>query len=434
MSDYAGLIAALDETSNLFDELTTRELDIIWEHTFQKIPTGEGNGITDKFFDYDSAVTRSGPDVRVGEGEYIRTKETGDYGAGQPVLAGAAGQFSQAPQSDQDGWVGYYDRGAGIGGGFGYQHFTDGEAGATSAGEQPYVFLERNGGGRDIVPQENWNINTLDGTQGEGPALDPTFGFTWRGPHACYGHAAFVHEIGVKTDKADADIRYAGDAFKLYPAHVFTDTGDTMFHNFDVPIEWRVTGTQANGFTLDATACHYEGERGRKVKRANGQGWTPQFNSGSNISLAAHPDWTYIMSLRRRSGWDGVDLTPLELTINADQNIEVQLTARGSFSNTSYGLPENTSVTECAAEYDLKTYDLSAESEKSTDTSIDTDGEGEREWYDVIPGDKQEPISVGDDLDNVVVATDEPMALLARPATGNATDIRYAALRNGGGF
>jgi len=413
---------------DLFNELTVNELETIWEHTFQRVNESDGNGITDKFFEYSTGVSRSGPDVEVGEGEFIRTKERGKYGAGKPANPGAAGFFNQAPQGDQDGWLGYYDEPNGIGGGLGYKDFTVGEGdggGATTAGPQPYVFLERDGEGRTVVPREQWNINRVSN-------FDPTDGFVVRWPHAAYGHVGFVIEIGIKTDWEDADIQIAGDAFELRPVHVFTAPGETMWSDFDVPIEWHVDGTEGNGFALNATACHYEGERGRTIKRTSGDGFTPQKNGGSAITLNTFPDWTYLLSFRKRAGWIGTDVTPLGFSVNASQNIEVQITVGGSFNNISYGLPDDTDATEAATEYDIKTWDLTTDSEKSTDTTISD--RGRREYHDTIPGDKQEPVSIQTELQNIVVATDEPVALLARPATGTSTDIRYAALRNGSNF
>ncbi|MBX0325815.1 hypothetical protein EGH21_22615 [Halomicroarcula sp. F13] len=401
---------AADSTSgrlNQFDEYIFRELQIIWEHTFQKVDENAGDGITDKFFDY-SGVTRSGPDVQVGEGGFIRTKEAGDYGAGQPVLAGAAGHFDSAPTGDQDGWVGYTSGDNGTG--FGWD--------ATS----PYVFNDR-AGGRTTVRQSDWNLHKLNGDEGEGPTLDPTDGFTLRIPHACYGHAKAVIVIGVKSDNG---------GFDLYPVHQFNERGQTMWEQFDVPIEWHFDGTEGDGNFLAATACHYEGEQGRQVKRETGEGWTPQKNSGTKITLNAYPAWTFIIGLKKRAGWENTDVTPSAISLNATHDVEVQLTVRGTFSGTSFGLPEDTSTTEAAAEYDVKTYDLANDSEKSTETTIDS--RGEREWYDVVPGDKQSPIQVGSELKNVELASDEVFAMLVRPATSNATDVNYAAMRNGGGF
>lgn len=392
---------------NIFNEYVTRELQIIWEHSFQKVDENSGNGITDKFFEY-ASVTRSGPDVQVNEGGHINTKEAGDYGAGQPVVAGAAAHFDSTPTGDQDGWIGYTNQANGYG--FGED--------ATS----PYVFNDR-AGNRATVRQSDWNLNKLDGTEGEGPELDTTDGFTVRLPHACYGHSKATVVLGVKRDDG---------GFDLYPVHQFNERGQTMWEIFDLPIEWNLSGTQGDGNFLAATACHYEGETGRGQKRTNGATWTPQKNSGSELSLNAYPDWTFIIGLQNRTGWESTDITPQALSINADQNIEVQVTVGGSFSNTSFGLPEDTSTTECAVEYDLPTYDLSADSEKSTNTTIDS--RGEREWVDVVPGDKQTPINVNAALENVVLASDDILAVLARPATATSTAVRYAALRNGGGF
>lgn len=435
MTGYSGIVQALDERSNLFNELVTRELQIIWEHSFQNVDETSGDGITSKFFEY-SGVTRSGPDVQVPEGAHIETKERGDYGAGQPVIAGAAGRWNQAPTGDQDSYVGYYDRTLGIGGGLGYQYFNDGEEGATSAGDQLYAFLEGGGEGRDIVPQEAWNINRLDGTDGEGPAVDPTDGITVRFPHACYGHSAFVIAVGVKKDTTadlrDGHLRRISDAFELYPAHAFVTKGRTMFDEFDVPVVFETTGTQANGFRLDATACHYEGETGRGIKRSNGEGFTPQKNGGSTLSVPAFPGWQYVMSLRKRSGWESADIAPNRISLNTDQNVEVALTVGADLSNTAYGLPVDTSTTEAAAEYDLVSWDLSTDSAKSTNTSVTS--RGEREFFDVVPGDKQNPIDISGDLSDVVLAGQEPLSLFVRRATSNATAINYASLGNGGGF
>jgi hypothetical protein len=435
MGGYSGIVQALDERSNLFNELVTRELQIIWEHSFQKVDANSGDGITSKFFDY-SGVTRQGPDVQVPEGGYIQTKERGDYGAGQPVVAGGAGIWNQAPTGDQDSYIGYYDRAAGIGAGLGYQYFTDGEAGASSEGAQLYAFNERAGEGREIVPQENWNINTLDGSEGEGPAVDPTDGVTARFPHACYGHSAFVVAVGVKKDTTkdwkNGHLRRVSDAFELYPVHAFVEAGDTMWDEFDVPFVFETTGSQGNGFRLDASACHYEGETGRDVTRMNGEGFSPPKNGGSALAVPAFPDWQYIMSLRKRSGWETTDVTPGRVSINADQDIEVQLTVGADLSDTAYGLPTDTTTTECATEYDLVSWDLTTDSAKTTNTSVTA--RGEREYFAVVPGDLQSPIEVSASLEDVVLTGQETLSLFVRRATATQTNVNYASLSNGEGF
>lgn len=420
------------ETTGVFGALETEELEILWEHELHAPNPDDGDGITDKFFEYDDAnVTRNGPDVDVAEGGFVRTRERGDYGAGKQAIPGCAGRWNQAPTGDQDAWMGYYESTNGIGGGVGYKHFDAGENDATEAGAQFYAFFETGGEGREIVPAEHFNVDPLDGS-GAAPAVDPTDGITARFPGAAYGHARFGVSVGIKTDDEDAGISSFRDGFAMYPAHVFTTPGETMWDEFDLPIEWNTTGTQGNGFVLKATACHYQGDLGRSTKRLSGEGFTPNKNSGSGISLNDFPAWTYLLSFRVRSGWEGVNVTPLALSVNADQNIEVQVTTGGSFSDTSYALPDDTGETEGAVEYDIKTWDLSDDSEKTTDTSITSNGR--REWYDTIPGDKQTPVNFGADLGNVVLSESEALALLARPATGTSTTVNYAALRNGSNF
>lgn len=420
------------KNQNVFGDINVEELDIIWEHEFNVTNESDGDGITDKFFEYSSGVTRNGPNVDVPEGENIKTRERGDYGAGKQATPGFAGRFNQDPTGDQDGWMGYYDSTNGIGGGVGFQYFAEGENGATSDGAQPYVFYEVQGEGREIVPQENWNISPLDGSDNF-PIVDLTNNVLVRIPHAAYGHSVFPIEIGVATDDADADFTYAGDAFKMYPVHAFTKPGETMLEKFDLPIEWNVSGTENNGFVLEATACHYQGDEGRTVKRLSGEGFTPQKNGGNEITLNSFPDWTYLLSFRERTGWESIDITPIGISINASHNIEVQVTVGGDFNDTIYGLPNDTGTTETAVEYDIKTWDLTTDSEKATDSTIGTD-RGRREWYDTVAGDKQDPVTLSADLENVVLSSDEALALLARPATSNATTIRYAAIRNGSNF
>lgn len=423
------------EATGVFGAFEVEELGIIWEHELHAPDPDAGNGITDKFFEYDDAnVTRSGPDVDVEEGGFIRTRERGDYGAGKQAIPGCAGRWNQDPVGDQDAWMGYYDDSNGIGAGVGYKHFNAGESGASEAGAQFYAFFEVGGEGREVVPAENFNVDALDGS-GVAPTLDPTDGITLRMPGAAYGHSRLGIMVGIKTDDADADsISSFRDAFTMYPAHVFTKPGETMWDEFDLPIEWNTSGTQSNGFVLKATACHYQGDLGRKLKRVSGEGFTPQKNGGTAISLNTFPDWTYLLSFRKRTGWEGVDVSPLGVSINTDQNIEVQITVGGDFNNTSYALPDDTAATEGAVEYDIKTWDLANDTEKTEgDTAIGTD-RGRREWYDTVPGDKQEPVNVEASLDNVVLSGGDALALLARPATSTATVVNYAALRNGSNF
>lgn len=426
------LKAILLQSESVFGKLKVEELDILWEHEFNVVNASSGDGITSKFFDYTSGVSRNGPDVDIPEGESITTKERGDYGAGKEAIPGMAGRFTQEPTGDQDGYLGYYDEANGIGGGVGFKDFDEGEDGATSAGPQPYVFYEQNGEGREIVPQEKWNISPLDGSDTY-PELDLTDNVLVRIPHAAYGHSVFPIKLGIVTDDANADFTYAGDGFKMYPAHAFTKPGETMLEKFDLPIEWNVSGTQNNGFTLKATACHYQGEEGRKIKRISGEGFTPQKNGGNTITLNTFPDWTYLMSFRKRTGWDGTDITPVGLSINATHDIEIQVTAGGDFTDTSYGLPDDTETEEAAVEYDIKTWDLTTDSQKTTDTTIGTD-RGRREYYDTVAGDKQTPTTLSTSLENAVLASEEALALLARPATSNSTMINYVSMRNGSNF
>lgn len=416
--------------SGIFGAVEIEELGILWEHEFNVLDENSGNGITDKFFEYSANVVRNGPDVDVPEGEFIRTKERGDYGAGKQAVPGFAGRWTQDPIADQDGWMGYYDTEKNIGSGIGYKHFDEGENGATSAGPQAYVFYEVGGEGREVVPQEHWNISSLDGSDNY-PEFNPTDGCLVRLPHAAYGHARLEVRIGVKVDD-EGDFSYAGDAFRMYPAHVFVKPGETMLDKFDLPIEWNVSGAQNNGFALKATAAHYQGDIGREIKRTSGEGFTPNKNGGNVITLNPYPDWTYLISFRQRTGWEAIDITPIGLSINATNNIEAQLTVGGEFNNTSYALPEDTGESEGAVEYDLKTYDLANDTEKTTDTSIVSNGR--REWYDTIPGDKQTPTALSANLSSIVLSSQEPIAFLVRPATGTSTDVRYAALRNGSNF
>lgn len=386
---------------NMFEEYVTRELQIIWEHSFQNVPPTSGDGITDKFFKYNN-VTRSQADVQVNEGGYIRTRESGDYGAGQPVIAGMAGHFNSEPTGDQDGWLGYVnDRN---GAGFGWD--TDGM----------YVFYEYEGT-REKVYKENWNVDSL-----EREGFDPTDGFILRIDHACYGHAEINIDIGIKKE----------NKFMMRRCHKFTELGNTMWENFDHPIEWNFSGTQGDGNYLAATACHYEGSAGRTVKRQTGETWTPQKNSGNNITLNTYPNWTYLMGLEKRPDWEEVEITPIQMSINSTNNIEIQLTSRGDFSNTSFGRADDTSTTETGINFDLATYDLANDTEKTNDTTINS--VGEREWIDVVVGDKQQPVNIQGDISNIALGQDDTLALLARPATSNSTDIRFAGMRVGEGF
>lgn len=402
---------------NIFGELVTRELQIIWEHTIAKVPPSEG--ITDKFFDYSAGVTRDGPSVVVGEGEYIQTKEVGDYGGGQPVLAGSTFEINQQPTGDQDAWTAYSDQVDGIG--LGTRDFEQGEGtpGATEAGPQPYVFFERFGNSRVIVPQEHWNINTLIGTDAdEGPDLDLTDGVTVRMPHACYFHSKAAIELGVKLDNG---------GFALVPVHEFNYQGGPMWSHSDLPVQTRVSGTEGNGFTAKLTTVHYEGETGRSVKRVTGETWTPQKDGGNTLSTGAYPDWTYVMGFQKRSGWEKVDITPLQLTINATADLEAQITVGGTFSGQDFTTyPEYIPDSERAVDYDLNRPNA------GTETTISD--VGQREWIDFIPGDKQDPINVGSNLENVTLVGGDTVALMVRPATGTSVSVNGAALSNGGGF
>lgn len=411
---------ALYRQKNIFDELTTRELQIVWEHSIAKVPPSEG--ITTKFFDYSAGVTRDGPSAVVGEGEYIQTKEYGDYGGGQPVIAGCTFEIDQQPTGDQDAWTGYYDTDDGDGVGLGVREFTtsEGTPNATETGVQPYVWFERFGNTRTEVPQEHWNINTcLPADADEGPPLDLTDGITVRMPHACYFHSKADVEVGVKLDSG---------GFALVPVHEFNHQGGPMWSHSDLRIRTEVSGTEGNGFAAKLTTVHYEGEQGRAVKRVTGEAWTPQKDSGNVLPLNTYPNWTYVMGFARRSGWERIDLTPLHLALNTTADVEAQITVGGSFSGTDFTgrFPEDIPDSERGVNYDLNRPNA------GTETTIDSIGQ--REWIDFVPGDKQDPISLDAALEDVTLGATDIVALLVRPATGTATELNGASLANGAGF
>lgn len=404
---------------NIFDELTTRELQIIWEHSIAKVPPSEG--ITDKFWEYSAGVTRDGPSAVVGEGEHIQTKEYGDYGGGQPVLAGAAIELTGQPTGDQDAWTGYYDTDVGEGIGLGTTVFAEGEGtpGATTAGPQPYVFFERFGDGRIRVPQEHWNINVCDGSAGDGPALDLTDGVTVRMPHACYFHSQAIVEIGIKLDDG---------GYAQVPVHEFNHQGGPMWSHSDLRIRTECTGTEGDSFAAKLTTVHYEGEQGRAVKRITPEQWTPNKDNGNTLSLNTYPNWTYVMGFQRRSGWERINLTPFHLSINASADVEAQITVGGDFSGTTFDgtYPEDIPDSERAVNYDLNRPNA------GTETTINDIGQ--REWSDFVPGDKNDAISLSDSLENVTLGQTDIVALLIRPAGGTSASLNGAALSNGAGF
>ena len=110
MTDYDGAVNALGEFTNIFEEVRVRQLETQWRHKISVIPETVGDGITNKWWDYNS-VTRDGPLAAIASGGDITTRRSGEYNVGDPALAGTAYQHGDTlPTSGEDAWVGYTNR------------------------------------------------------------------------------------------------------------------------------------------------------------------------------------------------------------------------------------------------------------------------------------------------------------------------------------
>lgn len=369
------------------NELRTREYESFFNHLFSVVP--ESEGFTTLWFDDDTsangAINRDAADIilhtdaSANEHAQLETTERINYPPGTTGAAGWTFRPERLPTGEQDAWAGATDSNDGVG--IGIKEFDSGEGtpDVTTAGVQPYVFYERTNQTRIRIPQEHWNIDTLDGSGGPANESGEDINDFLDGvicridPQLYYGHGKYTIQLLSKKGSNPVELSGARGMLlldeadvDLIAAHNFVVTQEAMVDQPNVPITGRVetnsTGTQA--MDVHWTAVHYERARSIANMRINGER-----RSGVDVDTA----WEPLITWRKRSGWEQVNSRPVAVVVASDTDLTLDLQLGADLNaNASFGLPTHTTSSEAALEFDI--------------SATGFDSTGERRWIGQVTG------------------------------------------------
>lgn len=357
----AQLEEVMQKRTNAFNSFKTQQLQTQWKHKISVIP--ESEGITGRWWEFTSEVSRSGPEAEIPVGETIRTKQSGEYIVGIPALAGGAARVEGTAQSggNDDYWIGYTDRidapdaddnGAGIG----YSYFDQGEGdngGADQAGDQEYVWFRSGVSGvSDLrVPRDQWNgenINDVAPAKGD---FIKKGGFL-RIDHTFYNQGSVDVNWAFKTDDGGLDVR---------TIHRFNVENNPMWTQSDLHIEAGTEGTNLTGYL---NAAHYKAGIKDQIIRENGIGRDGTVYGADVTVNEGEP--RPLISIQLRSGWENVNIQPVGLNVNMDGDFYVFISVGSDLANADFQPPNseiagiNPDGTEYAANADNSATDFNS--------------------------------------------------------------------------
>jgi hypothetical protein len=315
------------------------------------------------------------------------SNQRGNYPPGTESIAGWAWRVTGTPTAG-DGRAGYYtaDNGFGVG-----EDTTD-----------SFIFL-RKGGTEETVYRSDWNGDYNPDSRAwvnDQPVIV-------RVPHLFYGGGS----IRVRS------LIHDNNATRVRTLHTFTPdntpAGWADGPPFDQPnLPIRFESNSLSGGAVRANAAHYErGESGAET-RINGE-------HIETVDVTTS-DWTPLISWRKRTGWESVNVRPLNVAVEAAGNdVELELQLNPVLDgNESFGLPVHTSSDETSVE---------VATNNGNTYSITTDGE--RRWlsFAIAGQGNQSGEATASKLD-FSLPNDQIVTLAAQSVGGSATVSGFVAL------
>jgi len=325
----------MDRRTDDFHNLKIEQLLTQWKHKIAAVPqSADGGGtetaISSKWWTFTSGVNRVGPSAQVPPGENIRTDQSGDYIVGVPALAGGAARVEGTPvqNAGDDWWTGYTNRliqpaGDRDGAGIGYSYFDAGEGdlgGADAGGDQEYVWFYSGVSGVSNlrVPRDQWNGELAQ------KIADGDFDDEDLSKGNLFNRGGFVRIDHTFYDEGTAKVNYGikknDGSLEVITLHELNVVGDEMWQRSD--LSWQMETTAGAGnLTGYIAAAHYQAGESKDFNRFSGEGRDGSvFGAGVTITSGTPIP---LISIRKRNGWESVNLTPLDYSVSMDNSFYV---------------------------------------------------------------------------------------------------------------
>lgn len=333
---------------------------------------------------------------------YVETVDRGQYLAGNEGEAGIAVRIPILPASGSTAYMqwGYYDANNGFG------------AGVDGTG----IFVFRRSSGTDEkIYQSDWNVDTLDGTNGADNASNLTLDFskgvickiffTWYG----YGTVRYYFSL------ADTGGQLGSPFKKIREAHRLNVDGSTSVEDPNQPIRFEI----GNGATNTTNYSMFVGGRQFSVIGTSGGAERRVFSenlSQYTISTTANT-WVPLVCIRKKATF-GPSSRPTSCQINlvgfsfeTDEFAEFKVGYRATTSGGTYGAPT-----------DVPAAETGVETKRQSGTTISASDEGIRVLFDSGTGTKQNPTSKEVD-EKIALGNEFEIVLFGRRVSSQVTPV-----------
>lgn len=295
------------------DQVRVEDHVSFFDHTFAR-----PNAPDTKNWDFTaSEVTKDNSEVKLASTAVLQTNQRGNYPPGTEANPGLAFRVDGVPTAGS-AYCGYFN--------------PDDGFGAGEDTKDSFVFIRK--GGTDYkVYREDWNgfVPNNRVWVNDSPVIT-------RLPHLFYGGGGIriraIFHVGGQS--------YLRTLHRFTPDNLPDSWGDgPPFDQPNLPV--RFEANSLTGGAVRANAAHYEFGEQDAENRINGEHFGP-------ISVP-DTEWVPLISWRKRSGWEMVNISPHKLTPAASTNdIRLELQLGSTLSSPTWDLPTHTSPSETAVE------------------------------------------------------------------------------------
>jgi len=329
----------LDDASNLYGELKTVGRENLFNYLSSigkvtglrnNIELGGSATVDNTEGEYVLSTTANGSDDII-----FGTELRGRYSPGEVAEAGIGVRTEGRPTGNQEWKVGPFEDMNG------YYIGEDSEG---------YFLARLNGGNETKVRQENWNKDTLDGSDDRnnpsGLNLDMDEGHVVRFDYAWYGHGEVKARLVMNEPSMESG-QGNENSQSVITVHSFYPKNEVSVEQANLPVR----ADLSNNGTAESFDLFIAGRQftvlgtGKQADRINGETRFGQSIDGT---------WTPLISFQRETGFDNIPVNIDAFSVSTDNTIEyaIILGDQGNLNNASYSKATHTRDSESAVEVD----------------------------------------------------------------------------------
>lgn len=312
--------------TTIFDLESNKPLSLVRD---RQLESGDGNVTVVNGAEYRVRTTGASTTTTLDSAEQL------EYAPGKEVQWGLGVRTNDCDSTEGTIRFGAFDNEDGI------------YAGCDSQGK--FLALKRGGDIEQKVYQEDWNLDTLDGSGDiNNPSsgdLDYSDGVVVQGGFIYYGYGPL--QVGFLVDKANDK---PGKTFTI--AHIFEPNDTISIEDTSLPV--RAQTENPSGVTSNTTV--YVG--GRQASILGSRTTNDRITSDYKDSFTVESDWTHVASWRSKSDFEEIRTQIEGFTMIPNCNIQWDWRVHNTSIQGTYNTPTGTRLSETSLEVNNATFTI----------------------------------------------------------------------------